>query len=89
MAFYSTDSWLAHFKNLAYDSQSRCMHALFFGEYVELHVILVGGDRAAGSLAPSLHDTDDASSANDKLHPCFLGVCDLTSIVNHGVAHCF
>ena len=41
MAFYSTASWLAHFKNLAYDSQSRCMHALFFGEYVELHVILL------------------------------------------------
>ena len=43
------------------------------------------------SVAPVtfFDDTDDASSANDKLHSCFLGVCDLTSIVNHGVGHVF
>ena len=88
-SFYSTDSSFAHFENLTYDGQNKCMHALFLGEMVELHVILVGGCRAAGPPATSSDDTDDASATNDKQDSCYLGVCDLTSIANNGVAHVF
>ena len=81
-SFYSTDSCLAHCKNPTYDGQNKYIHALFLGEKVELHVILVGGCRAAGPPATSSDDTDDASAANDKQDSCYLGVCDLTSIAN-------
>ena len=55
-SFHSTDRSFAHYTNLIYDGQNKCMHALFYGERVVLHVILVGADTVEPA-ALSLYDT--------------------------------
>ena len=85
-SFHSTDCTFAHYTNLIYDGQNKCMHALFHGERVVLHVILVGADTVEPA-ALSHYDTDGTSSSNDKLDSCYRGVCDLTHHASNGVTH--
>ena len=85
-SFHSTDCTFAHYTNLIYDGQNKCMHALFYGERVVLHVILVGADTVEPA-ALSLYDTDGTSFSNDKLDSCYRGVCDLTHHASNGVIH--
>ena len=84
--FHSTDLTFAHYTNLSYDGQNKCFHALFHGERVVLHVILIGADTVQPD-ALSLYDTDCTSSSNDKLDSCYRGVCDLSYHASNGDTH--
>ena len=85
-SFHSCGWTFAHYTNLSYDGQNKCFHALFHGERVVLHVILIGADTVEPA-ALSLYDTDGTSSSNDKLDSCYRGVCDLAHHANNGDTH--